>query len=200
MPEIKNCMEIIVPKEFNVSNVMVHNMENAIRQSKFPMVVDYKKCTSEVTDTTHKLGETPCGTGHNNFLKGILVTFDWRVSKHLMPELERYHWLDIVSSQSTMHRASTLVMRDDTFNEFVLPETIRTVQRLARKYNDSKSEEDFLTLIYNLPSGLELTMGMSTNYLQLKTIYHQRKNHRIPEWRKFCMFIESLPYSNWITE
>jgi hypothetical protein len=34
---------------------------------------------------------------------------------------------------------------------------------------------------------------MTTNYRQLKTIYHQRKNHRLPEWREFCEWILTLP-------
>ena len=44
-----------------------------------------------------------------------------------------------------------------------------------------------------------LTQGIVTNYLQLKTIYNQRKNHRLPEWRLFCDWIKTLPYSEWIT-
>ena len=33
----------------------------------------------------------------------------------------------------------------------------------------------------------------------LRNIYHARKNHKLDEWRKFCEFIESLPYSELIT-
>jgi hypothetical protein len=40
---------------------------------------------------------------------------------------------------------------------------------------------------------------MTTNYRQLKTIYQQRKAHRLPEWVSFCEWIESLPYSQLIT-
>ena len=49
-----------------------------------------------------------------------------------------------------------------------------------------------------MPSGLELTARMTTNYRQLKTIYAQRKNHRLPEWRRFCEWIEDLPMSELI--
>ena len=38
-----------------------------------------------------------------------------------------------------------------------------------------------------------------TNYQQLKTIYAQRLNHRLPEWRAFCQQLEELPHSEWIT-
>ena len=40
---------------------------------------------------------------------------------------------------------------------------------------------------------------LTTNYRSLKTIYSQRKNHRLPEWREFCEWIETLPYSEFIT-
>ena len=57
-----------------------------------------------------------------------------------------------------------------------------------------KREGDFLKIIYNIPSGFKLTAKMTTNYRQLKTIYDQRKCHRLPEWRGVCEWIESLPY------
>lgn len=43
------------------------------------------------------------------------------------------------------------------------------------------------------PSGLLLTARITTNYLQLKSIYAQRKTHRLPEWKQFCMWVEGLP-------
>ena len=54
-------------------------------------------------------------------------------------------------------------------------------------------------VIYNIPSGFEYTARLTTNYRQLKTIYSQRKNHRLPDWRIFCDWIEELPHSEWIT-
>ena len=54
--------------------------------------------------------------------------------------------------------------------------------------------------ISNCPLGLELWMGITTNYLQLKTIYQQRKNHKLKEdWGVFCDMIEKLPMSELIT-
>ena len=40
-----------------------------------------------------------------------------------------------------------------------------------------------------------LTARLTTNYRCLKTIYSQRKNHRLPEWRQFCEEIKKLPYA-----
>jgi hypothetical protein len=41
--------------------------------------------------------------------------------------------------------------------------------------------------------GYEMWMGISTNYLQLKTIYKQRRKHKLEEWKYFCDWIETLP-------
>ena len=65
------------------------------------------------------------------------------------------------------------------------------------KFNDKYSEEakkQYLKCLYTNPVGMYLTAGMTTNYQQLKTIYQQRKNHRLPEWREFCKWCETLPH------
>jgi len=53
----------------------------------------------------------------------------------------------------------------------------------------------------NLPSGYEMWMHVTTNYLQLKTIYKQRRNHKLKEdWGAFCDWIESLPLFMTLTQ
>jgi hypothetical protein len=79
-------------------------------------------------------------------------------------------------------------------NEYVTENTIREVERLKELYLADKTAENYLTLLYNVPVGFRLTARMTTNYRQLKTIYQQRKTHRLPEWREFCAWCESLPY------
>ena len=34
---------------------------------------------------------------------------------------------------------------------------------------------------------------MTTNYQQLKTMYYQRRYHKLKEWRVFCEWCEGLP-------
>ena len=53
--------------------------------------------------------------------------------------------------------------------------------------------EKYLEILYNIPMGFELTAGMTTNYQQLKTIYQQRRHHRLPDWQMICDWIETLP-------
>lgn len=182
-----------------VSNVQVYGLENSFRVSKFPMSLCAGKCTNEYTKTIEKLAISPKGSGHDNFLKGIIVQFDLSLSNKAWVEAERYHWFDIVSSQSTMHRISKMDY-DACMCPYVTESTKREMERLRMAYNETNSPEDYLRLLYNCPSGLILTAGITTNYLQLKTIYSQRKNHRLPEWVEFCKWIkQSLPFSWLIT-
>ncbi len=181
-----------------INNVKVYGIENSFRVSKFPMSVDVEKCNADYTNTTKRLGRAERGSGHDNFLKGIIVQFDLSFTIKAWTEAERYHWFDIVSSQSTMHRLSSMNF-DECFCEYVTDNTKNEMNRLKYIFNKTKNLEDYLTLLYNCPTGTILTAGITTNYQQLKTIYAQRKMHRLPEWRLFCEWIKTLPYSELIT-
>ena len=144
-------------------------------------------------DRTRKLGRCGTGTGHDQFLTGIIVQFDLTFSIKAWVEAERYHFFDFVSSQSTMHRITQLDPNEQC-NVYVVLEIIKILERLIERYNNDPTPENYLDVLYNVPVGYELTARMTTNYRQLKTIYYQRRNHRLPEWRLFCQWVESLPY------
>jgi hypothetical protein len=180
-----------------VNNWAVYGLSESIKASKYPMSTDTYLCNSGVTQTVKKLGSCPMGTGHDNFLNGIVVQFDLTLSNKAWVEAERYHWLDFVSSQSTMHRIAVLDIEEQC-NEYVTENTKKEVQRLKDIYNADKTAENYLILLYNIPTGYKLTARMTTNYRQLKTIYSQRGNHRLPEWREYCKWVETLPHSEFI--
>ena len=69
----------------------------------------------------------------------------------------------------------------------------------ALQNGDEELKQKYLEILYTNPAGFRITAGMTTNYRQLKTIYSQRRNHRLPEWREFCKWIETLPHSELIT-
>ena len=181
-----------------IRNVSIYGLEDSFKASKYPMSVDTEQCTPEITPTVRKLAKSPAGSGHDQFLTGIIVQFDLTFSLKAWTEMQRYHFIDFVSSQSTMHRAAKFSIERQC-NKYVTKNTINEVKSLVERYNASQSKEDYLTLLYNLPTGFQLTARMTTNYRQLKTIYHQRRTHRLPEWRAFCEWVESLPYSELIT-
>lgn len=174
--------------DFNdqIGNVRVYNTAFAFKSSKYPMSTSTDKATSEYTDRIAKLGSSPKGEGHDNFLNGIMVAFDLTLSNKAWVEAERYHFLDFISSQSTMHRIQKFDIAKQC-NEYVDPRIIE----ILKEY---KEKGDYYGMLYNTPAGFRLTAGMVTNYRQLKTIYDQRKNHRLEEWHGVCDWIETLPY------
>lgn len=188
-----------------IENVEVYGLDRAIRTAKYPMAADISKLNSELTPGINACMNCCIGEGHDNALKGIIVQFDLTFSEKAWPQLQRYHFMDFVSSQSTMHRLSRFKIADQC-NTYVDQRCIDVLQELVGQYNAlvelKKQGEDIpdgeiktarLKMLYNIPSGMELCAGMTTNYLQLKTIYQQRRNHALPDWQVFCDWIETLP-------
>ena len=111
---------------------------------------------------------------------------------------------------------------NEQYNEYVDPRIIEIMREKVDIYNkllsiidrikhcetENKNEkikmleqleeirkEKYLEILYSNPAGFLLTARLTTNYRCLRNIYIQRKNHRLPEWREFCKWIETLPYA-----
>ncbi len=201
-----------------VSNVNIYGMEDAVKGAKYSFAVDVNKVSDEITETTKKLAKAPVGSGHDNFLNGVIVQFDLTFSNKAWVEAERYHFLDFVSSQSTMHRITKFDL-DGAYIEYTDPRIIAIMKEKTNEYNELQADikklveegkdvrsmreeaaKKYLEILYSNPAGFKLTAKMTTNYRQLKTIYRQRKTHRLPEWRAFCAWVETLPNAEFITE
>lgn len=180
-----------------VSAVSIYGLLPSVQASKFPMSTD-TNTSPEPTDTTYRLAQCDPGSGHDQFLTGIVVQFNLTLTNKAWVEAERYHFLDFVSSQSTMHRIAQFDL-DQAYISYVDPRMVEVMKALVAEYNSDPTPEKYLRVLYSNPAGFRLTARMTTNYRQLKTIYRQRRNHRLPEWRAFCEWIETLPYSEWIT-
>ena len=139
------------------------------------------------------LGTTKSGEGHDNFLNGIIVQFDIYAPLYMWKQLQRYHFLDFISSQSTMHRLAKFDVKSQCVSD-VDEVILNRYQVLLNQYIFSDNKPNWRTLVASLPSGFILGATMTTNYRQLKTIYNQRKHHKLNEWRMFCEWCEQLPY------
>lgn len=187
-----------------VDNAVVYGFDHSVKASKYPMAVELNDLTCAVTAGVVKRAQAPQGSGHDQFLTGIVVQFDLTLTKQAWAEAERYHFLDFVSSQSTMHRLSRMNLEKQCC-QYVDSRVLAILREKVDEYNAIPVEEKvakheaYLRMIYNAPAGLQLTARMTTNYRQLKTIYAQRKDHRLPEWRRLCRWIETLPHSEFIT-
>lgn len=184
-----------------ISNWGVYGIEESFRASKYPMSTDVVKVNGDYTETIKKLGTSKKGEGHDNFLCGIVVQFDVDFTIKAWTEAERYHFFEIVSSQSTMHRITKFDL-DKAYVEYVDKRIIEIMKEKVADYNACEDpelkKEKYLGILYSNPTGMKLTARVTTNYRQLKTIYSQRKTHRLPEWKTFCEWVEKLPYSELI--
>lgn len=183
-----------------IENVNIFGIEDSIKAAKYPKSVNLESLTSELTDGIKSCLTCPTGQGHDNALKGIIVQFDLTFSNKAWVELQRYHFIDFVSSQSTMHKIAKFDLQGQC-NQYVDRRIIDIVINKVNEYNrlqkfnpdNPNLNEMYLEILYNIPSGFELTARMTTNYQQLKTIYQQRRHHKLPDWQMFCDWIETLP-------
>ena len=186
-----------------VENAKVYGLEESIRRAKFPMATDTNNLNCELTKGIKALAQSNAGEGHDQWLSSVIVQFDLTCSVKMWTEFQRYHFFDFCSSQSTMHRIARFNL-DDQYDNHVDPRIIAIMKEKVEEYNQllqnesSGASEKYLEILYSNPCGFKLTAGITTNYRQLKTMYKQRKNHRLPEWREFCKWIETLPMSELI--
>lgn len=182
-----------------VENVEIYGLENSVVASGYPM-----RTVNELSPPTDKDWRRAANLikavendnqAHGQFLTGIIVQFDLTFSNKAWVECERYKFMDFISSESTMHRIAKFDI-DKQCNEYVDERAKAVLKELVCEYENDKTPENYLKVLYNIPSGFELTARMTTNYRCLRNIYQQRKNHRLPEWREFCKWIESLPHAS----
>ena len=195
-----------------VSNVKVYDLDESIIASGYPMRTTAEMRPVENKDIQRCINlSNACNTGngaHGQYLTGIRVSFDLTCSNKMWVEAERYRFLEFVSSQSTMHRITKFDLNNQ-YNEYVDPRIIEIMKEKVEEYNNytipsatdtgtfeefnNRKKQKYLEVLYSNPAGFELTARLTTNYRCLKNIYIQRHDHRLPEWREFCKWIETLP-------
>lgn len=217
-----------------IKDVKVYDLEECIIASGYAMRIEPYDYLEESVDgnlnhhierckklvKASKNSDIHC---HDNFLTGIRVSFDIKYPQYLSPEMQRYHFFDIVTSMSKMHRLSKMTLRKAT-NKYTSPESILEAQKQIDKYNELLTDSSitkysywdtstkynkkivvegreealytsFMVMLSSVPLGLELWMRVSTNYKQLQTIYYQRRYHKLKEdWDAVIKMIEELPY------
>jgi hypothetical protein len=160
------------------------------------------------------------GSEHRKFLRQIMVSVDITAPLYWWKEFDTYKVGTTANSTSTMHKlASTpitldcfetddyepnLVYHIDDIGDNDIDETIGDIteliieklELLRQKYNETKDKRYWKELIRWLPNGWLQTRTVTMNYENLRSMYHQRENHKLSEWHQFCKWVEDdLPYS-----
>lgn len=198
-----------------LEKVSVMNFENAIRGARNPMNSWDRMDSHYDENNNFILGENDlslatrlrnAGTAdHRKFLRQIFVSVDITAPLYWWKEYDTYKVSTVANSTSTMHKIHSKPFELDDFSHDhltkygleVLTDVVKALERFRLWYNDGNGNEkqEWYNIIQLLPSSYNQMRTCSLNYETLINIYKSRKNHKLDEWREFCKWIESLPYS-----
>ena len=158
------------------------------------------------------------GTDHRKFMRMMPVYVRITAPLYWWKEFDTYKVGTVANSCSTMHKIQAKEFTVDDFGcehldirtKALLDETIQALndyRKLYVEYNLNNFEIEgcpskkdiWWQMIQLLPSSYNQTRNVMLNYEVLANMYHSRKNHKLDEWREFCKWIETLPYSELIT-
>lgn len=165
------------------------------------------------------------GTDHRKFMRMVTVYLDITAPLYWWKEFDTYKVGTVANSCSTMHKIAEkeFTLKDfscehliDDINECwdtnieagpnccstplnILEDIVFALNRYREKYLETKNKKYWWQMIQLLPSSYNQKRTVMLNYEVLANIYKSRRNHKLDEWRDFCKWIETLPYSELIT-
>ena len=148
------------------------------------------------------------GPDHGKFLRMITVSMDITAPLYWWKEFDTYKVGTVANSCSTMHKIHAKEFElDDFSHEHLTPLALSTLEQVVDMLNNyradftlTKAKNDWWQMIQLLPTSYNQRRTVLLNYQVLKTMCHARKNHKLDEWRNFCDFIKTLPYSELIID
>ena len=157
------------------------------------------------------------GTSHSKYRRMMTVYVDILAPLYWWKEFDTYKIATVANSCSTMHKIHEkeftledfshehLLSAVDGTDEYYSPWFFMgmicgVLNRYRTLYLETKDKRYWWQLIQLLPSSYNQKRTVMLNYEVLANIYHDRKNHKLDEWREFCEWIRDyLPYSKLIT-
>lgn len=157
-------------------------------------------------DLMYKLASA--GTDHGKFMRMIHVQCDVTAPLYWWKEADQYKVGTVTDSCSTMHKIHAKEFTLDDFSHEhlndesteYLSELVDLLNRYRELFLKDKNKSWWWQMIQLLPSSYNQLRTWDLNYAVLQNIYRARRNHKLDEWHTFCDWIESLPYSDLITE
>lgn len=209
-----------------IENVDVYGWEAAIRGMRNPMnsweksdsafsIYDYPQCYV-IGDNDLKLMRNlaKAGPDHGKFLRMINVTCDITAPLYWWKEFDTYKVGTVANSCSTMHKIAEkkftledfscehLIEDDEVMGAWKssLNRTIADLNTARELFLENNDKKYWWQMIQLLPASFNQKRTVQLNYQVLRNIYHARKEHKLDEWRYFCEWLETLPYSELITD
>lgn len=180
----------------------------------------------ELGDNDHDLMQrlAKAGTDHRKFMRMMPVYVRITAPLYWWEDFDTYIVDAVANSCSTMHKiAEKEFMLEDFSCEHLLcggmlddvpnndgkwvrfngsdclKDTIYMLNKARELYLQTKDKRFWWQMIHLLPNSYNQTRNIMMNYEVLANIYKSRKDCKLDEWREFCKWIESLPYSELIT-
>ena len=183
---------------------------------------EYERITNEeISWTPYYIGENDMdlaqrlvkvGSPHRKFMRQIFVSVDITAPLFWWKECDTYKVATVANSTSTMHKLATtpitrqcfemddyegrLGMIDPQILDVSIDIFLDNLEQLRQMYLNTKDIRYWKELIRWLPEGWLQTRTWTGNYEILRTIYFDRRNHKLIEWHKFCDWIAKLPYAD----
>lgn len=148
------------------------------------------------------------GSEHAKYRRMISVWVDITAPLYFWKEFDTYKIGTVSNSCSTMHKIHSKEFTIDDFSHEHLDNVnwkheleliVSWLNDARQAYLDTESKDHWWHMIQLLPSSYNQHRTIMLNYEVFSNIYHQRKNHKLDEWRDFCQWIKTLPYSELIT-
>lgn len=149
------------------------------------------------------------GSEHRKFLRQIFVSVDITAPLYWWKEFDTYKVGTTANSSSTMHKihSKEIELSDFSIDDFYMDEheislkdcfynVVADCETLRKKYVETKDKRYWRGLIQLLPTSYNQKRTVTLNYENLLSMYQQRKNHKLDEWRVgFVEWVKSLSYS-----
>ena len=193
----------------NIETLEIAGIQPAIRAMRNPMdswdksdsiilnEIFSKTFSLGVNDTALSRKLTNSGSEHCKHLRMIHVWADLNLPRYIWSEFDTYKFNTKVSSSSMHCFHKRLLTEKDFENEEISKSTLNELNSLIEMFNSKEqsiSKGEIRTKYKRrLPEGFLQLRTLDLNYAELLSIYSQRKNHRLLEWRVICEWIINLP-------
>lgn len=191
-------------------NINVFNFEGAIRGMRNPLESWHKMDSYWDENCNFIIGENDmtlmkklinAGPEHSKFMRQIFVNVDISAPLLWWKEMDQYKVATTTDSCSTMHcihkkpfdiKDFDVHDRDDP----LLRDIIIYLNQLRQNFILTNDKSKWYTLIELLPSSYIQKRTWTGDYAVVRSIAHQRINHKLDFWSETFMndFVKRLPY------
>ena len=150
------------------------------------------------------------GSEHRKFLRQIFVSVDITAPMYWWSEADTYSVGVTKNSTSKMHKIMSKPFELSMFeiDDFKEEERVdfEEVLKICNKYRDlyieykddgwdETAKKYWKALIRILPESWLQTRTVTLNYEVIRNMVHQRKGHKLTEWKTFIDWVHTLPYA-----